>query len=97
MTLCTQANTSRNGVPRAIVDSLRSFPSGHAQLSCYTSMFAFVRKFQSMIKFRQQLSLLGLHSENLERITEAIAKNDSCFGLVNLLCVRTVCVGEQNH
>ncbi len=40
--LCTATNDARNGVPRAIYDAMRSFPSGHAQLSCYAATFAII-------------------------------------------------------
>ena len=36
---CSQSNTARNGVPRAISDAMKSFPSGHAQLSTHCAVF----------------------------------------------------------
>jgi len=35
---CSKDNSAGGGVPRAITDAMRSFPSGHAQLSTYTAM-----------------------------------------------------------
>ena len=39
---CTGENTARNGVPRAISDAMKSFPSGHAQLSTHCAVFVIV-------------------------------------------------------
>ena len=40
---CSKDNSAGGGVPRAITDAMRSFPSGHAQLSTYTAMVMVVR------------------------------------------------------
>lgn len=37
--MCTEENSPRNGVPRAVSDAMKSFPSGHAQLSTYVAVF----------------------------------------------------------
>jgi len=39
---CSQENSARNGVPRAISDVKKSFPSGHALLSTYAAIFMVV-------------------------------------------------------
>eukprot|EP00093_Oithona_nana_P013067 13067.XXX_630006_631277_1 [CDS] Oithona nana genome sequencing. len=36
---CSQSNSARNGVPRALYDAMKSFPSGHAQLSTHCAVF----------------------------------------------------------
>lgn len=43
---CQDQNTARNGAPKAIYDGMKSFPSGHAQMSCYASIFAIVSKMK---------------------------------------------------
>ena len=40
--LCTASNDPDNGVPRPLFDAVRSFPSGHAQLSCFAAVFGIV-------------------------------------------------------
>jgi len=39
---CSMENSARNGVPRAISDVMKSFPSGHALLSTYAAVFMVV-------------------------------------------------------
>ena len=41
--VCSDENSPRNGVPRAISDVKKSFPSGHALLSTYAAIFMVVR------------------------------------------------------
>jgi len=40
--VCSDTNSPRNGVPRAIFDAKKSFPSGHALLSTYSAIFMVV-------------------------------------------------------
>ena len=49
--VCSDANSPRNGVPRAIFDAKKSFPSGHALLSTYAAIFMVVSA-QYILKFR---------------------------------------------
>ena len=49
--MCSDANSPRNGVPRAIFDAKKSFPSGHALLSTYAAIFMVVSA-QYILKFR---------------------------------------------
>lgn len=41
---CSLINSPRNGVPRAISDAMKSFPSGHAQLSTFAAVFMVVSR-----------------------------------------------------
>ena len=55
--ICGKNNTARDGVPRAISDAMRSFPSGHAQLSTYVAIFMVVSfNFIQSPKFKQCFS-----------------------------------------
>ena len=62
---CTQSNSARNGVPRAIYDAMRSFPSGHAQLSTHCAVFVILyvqnrigTHFSSLWKHLLQMAFL---------------------------------------
>lgn len=52
---CQDQNTARNGAPKAIYDGMKSFPSGHAQMSCYASIFAILYLLERYPKNRRTL------------------------------------------
>ncbi|TRY75849.1 hypothetical protein TCAL_04959 [Tigriopus californicus] len=52
---CQDQNTARNGAPKAIYDGMKSFPSGHAQMSCYASIFAILYLLERYPKNRRKL------------------------------------------
>ena len=78
---CSQNNTARNGVPRAISDAMKSFPSGHAQLSAFAAVFMIVSGncIKLVDKVKNYL-ILGLHSEKNPHFfflpVEALVTND---------------------
>ena len=62
---CSQSNSARNGVPRALYDAMKSFPSGHAQLSTHCAVFVILyvqnrigTHFSSLWKHLLQMAFL---------------------------------------
>lgn len=78
---CGQNNTANNGVPRAISDAMKSFPSGHAQLSTFMAVFMVVNK-----KKKNRLILLFVTLSVLCRYTfrRKLVVPRPCYG--NICC-----------